>query len=165
MAIRIKELETLANQYTIDTFTYKDLSLDLGRTKIQSPGLQIPTPGTDIKASYDLEAISNSLTNIFNTAPGQRFLFPEFGVDLRRYLFLPITEGNGRIIGNAIYNAIKRFEPRVVPVRVDITAVPDENIYEIAVVVNFPILNTQNELGFILDLKKESFISLPVKYT
>jgi phage baseplate assembly protein W len=163
MAIQIKELETLADQYTIDRYVFKDLTLDLARTKIQAPGLQIPTPGTDIRASYDIEAISNSLTNLFNTAPGQRFLFPEYGLDLKRFLFSQITEANGRVIGNAIFNGIKRFETRVTPVQVTVTAVPDENIYEIDIVISFPIFRQEETIRFIFDLRRESFISVPVK--
>lgn len=163
MAIRIKDLEALADQYTIDRFVYKDLALDLSRTKIEAPGLQIPTPGTDIKASFDLEAIGNSLTNLFNTAPGQRFLFPEYGLDLRRFLFSPINTGNARAIGTAIFNAIKKFETRVTPTQVNVVAVPDENTYEISILIQLPVLKQQTEIKFIFDIRRESFISLPIK--
>jgi len=163
MAIQIKDLENLADQYTVDRYVFKDLSLDLSRTKIEAPGLQIPTPGTDVKASFDLEAIINSLQNLFNTAPGQRFLFPEYGLDLKRFLFSPITESNARIIGNAIFNGIRKFETRVSPVRVTVTAVPDENIYEIDIIISFPVFRQESTIQFIFDIRRESFISIPVK--
>lgn len=163
MAIKIKDLETLANQYTIERYVYKDLSLDLSYSKIEAPGLQIPTPGTDIKASFDLEAISNSLQNLFNTTPGQRFLFPEYGLNLKRFLFSPITVNNGKIIGNTIFNGIKKFEPRVSIQQINVVAVPDENLYEITIAVELPATKQISEINFIFDIKRESFISLPVK--
>jgi hypothetical protein len=163
MAIKIKDLETLANQYTIERYVYKDLSLDLSRTKIEAPGLQVPTPGTDIKANFDLEAISNSLQNLFNTSPGQRFLFPEYGLNLRRFLFSPITVNNGKIIGTTIYNGIKKYEPRVIPQEVNVIAVPDENLYEITIAVEVPATKQTSDINFIFDIKRESFISLPIK--
>lgn len=163
MAIRIKDLETLTEQYTTQRYVYKDLSLDLSRTKIKTPGLQIPAPGTDIKSSFDLEAIGNSLTNLFNTEKGQRFLFPEYGVNLKRFLFAPITTETGQQIGNTIYNAIKNYETRVIPKTVEVVADPDGNLYEITAIIEVPILNLTSELGFIFDTKKQSFISVPVK--
>lgn len=165
MAIKIKDLEQLASQYTPDrlTYVYKDLTLDLSRTKIEAPGLQLPTPGTDIKASFDLEAISNSLANLFNTSPGQRFLFPEYGLDLKRFLFSPINANNGKIIGTVIFNGIKKFETRVTPKLVDVVASPDENLYEITIAVELPVLKETTQLNFIFDFKRQSFISLPVK--
>lgn len=163
MAIKIKDLETLANQYTTQAYVYKDLSLDLARTKIEAPGLQIPTPSTDVKASFDLEAISNSLQNLFNTAPGQRFLFPGYGLNLRRFLFTPVTVNNGQVIGNIIYNGIKKFEPRVIPQQVNVFAIPDENLYEITIAIELPVIKQITQINFIFDIKRESFISLPVK--
>jgi phage baseplate assembly protein W len=163
MAVRIKDLETLAEQYTTKRYVYKDLALDIGRTKLQTVGLQIPTPGTDIRASFDLEAISNSLINLFNTEKGQRFLFPEYGTNLKRFLFSPITVETGQQIGNSILNAIKTYEPRVKPQTINVIADPDQNTYEISAVVEVPVFQITTELGFVFDLKKQSFISLPVK--
>jgi phage baseplate assembly protein W len=163
MAIKIKDLETLADQYTTDKYVYKDLSLDLAQTKIETPGLLLPTPSTDIKASFDLDAISNSLINLFSTAPGQRFLFPEYGLNLKRYLFSPVTINNARAIGNVIFNGIKTYEIRVEPLNVNVVAVPDENQYEITIVIKLPLINQITELNFVFDIRKETFISLPVK--
>ena len=86
MAIKIKNLQQIADNYRTQRYVYKDLSLDLTQTKIQSPGFNLPVPGSDIKADFDIGAIANSLTNLFNTLPGQRFLFPEYGLDLYQFL-------------------------------------------------------------------------------
>lgn len=165
MAIRIKDLEALADQYTTGGYVYKDLSLDLTKTKIEAPGLLLPTPSTDIKASFDLEAIINSLTNLFNTSRGQRFLFPEYGLNLNQFLFTPITVKNGQALGNIIFNSIRTYESRVQVKNVDVVAVPDEYIYEITIIINVPLINETTRVDFVFDTKRETFISLPVKNT
>lgn len=164
MAIKIKELETLAEQYTAGGYVYKDLSLDLSKTKIQTPGLQVPVPGIDIKASFDLEAISNSLLNLFNTVPGQRFLFPTYGLNLKRFLFSPVTQTNGQALGDIIYSGIRRFEPRVTVEKVLVKVIPDDSKYEISIAVTLPATKTSTQIGFLFDIKRESFVSLPVQY-
>jgi phage baseplate assembly protein W len=160
MAVKIKNLESIAKQYTTQQYVYKDLSLDLTQIKIESAGFQQSLPGADIKADFDLGAINNSLTNLFNTLPGQRFLFPEYGLDLYQFLFSPITEDNGDLIGNKIYQGILKYEPRVVPKRVKVVVDPDNSQYLITIMIEIPIISLTTETQFMLDIKKQSFISL-----
>jgi phage baseplate assembly protein W len=162
MAIRIKDLEALAEDYTSNRYVYKDLSLDISKTKIVAPGLLLPTPSTDIKASFDLEAISNSLTNLLNTSQGQRFLFPDYGINLRRFLFQPITVNNGQAIGNLIFDTIKKYETRVQVEKVDVIADPENNLYEVSVIINIPLVSRTSEITFVFDIKRQTLISLPV---
>ena len=162
MAIKIKELEKISKTYTEQTYVYKDLTLDLTTTKIDSPGITLPVPGSDIKASFDLAAINNSLANLFNTLPGQRFLFPEYGLDLHRFLFEPVTPENGELIGDAVYNAVTTYEPRVAVKNVNVGVDADNNQYYITVIIELPILNLVEDLDFVFNIKKQSFISLPL---
>lgn len=161
MAIKIKDLEQISKAYTVKQFSYKDLSLDLVQTKIDSPGFKLAVPGTDIKADFDLGAIKNSLQNLFNTRPGQRFLFPEYGLDLYQYLFQPITELNGNIIGSKIFTTINTFEPRVKAEQVNVILDPDNSQYIINIIVNIPLLNTETTIETRFDLRRQSFIVLP----
>jgi phage baseplate assembly protein W len=161
MAIKIQSLEQVANTYTESGYLYKDLALDLQQTSIVAPGFNIPVPGTDIKASFDLAAIKNSLLNLFNTIPGQRFLFPEYGLDLYQFLFSPITEFNGQLLGERIFEGIKIYESRVRPRQVRVQIDPDNNQYDVTVVIEVPLLKLTADLEFLLDVKKQSFIFLP----
>jgi len=161
MAIIIKDLEKVAKTYTENRFLYKDLFLDLSFTNIEAPGYPLPVPGTDIKADFDIGAIINSLNNLFNTSPGQRFLFPRYGLDLYKFLFEPITEFNAEILGQEIYDSIRIFEPRVNVRKVNIKLLPDENQYSVTIAIEIPALNLIAEPGFLLDIKKQSFIFLP----
>jgi len=160
MAIKIKNLEQIANEYASKQYVYKDLSLDLATTKISAPGFKLPTPRGDNTASFDLAAIGNSLTNLFNTLPGQRFLFPEYGLDFRQFLFSPITVENGELIGRKIYNGIKTYESRVNPLQIKVKANEDENQYNITIFLQIPVLNISTETDFILDIKKQQFIQI-----
>jgi phage baseplate assembly protein W len=158
MAIKIKSLENISKNYLERQYIFKDLSLDISQTKINAPGDVLPIPSTDIKASFDLAAIRNSLQNLFNTIPGQRFLFPDYGLDFYQWLFTPITESNGRALGNKIYSTINKYEPRVTVQSVDVNLDPDNNQYNIDIIINIPRLNQQTTINSILDIQKQSFI-------
>jgi phage baseplate assembly protein W len=162
MAIRIKQLEQVANTYTKKGYFYKDLFLDISRTKITSPGFNVPIPGEDIRASFDLGAINNSLTNLFNTLPGQRFLFPEYGLNLYQYLFEPITSFNARSIGERILQCITTYEPRINVLNVNVQMDVDNSQYKITIVFKIPILDETAQSDFLFDVKKQSLILIPV---
>jgi phage baseplate assembly protein W len=163
MAIKIQALENISKTYKDKTYVYKDLTLDLTTTKIDSPGVSLPVPGSDIKASFDLAAINNSLTNLFNTLPGQRFLFPEYGLNLYQFLFEPVTPENGELIGDAVFRAVTTFEPRITVKNINISVDADNNQYYVTAIIQLPILNLIEELDFVFNIKKQSFISLPVQ--
>ena len=158
MAIKIKALEQVAKEYTSNQYVYKDLFLDFAQTDIVSKGFKQQIQSSDIKADYDLGAIKNSLTNLFNTLPGQRFLFPEYGLDLNQFLFSPITIDNGDLIGNIIFNGIRTYEPRVTPRRVNVAADPDNNQYFITIIIDIPIFSSTTDVNYLLDVKKQSFV-------
>jgi phage baseplate assembly protein W len=161
MAIKIKNLEQVSKNYTDQQYLYKDLSLDISQTKIESPGFKLAIPGTDIRASFDLNAIKNSLQNLFNTKPGQRFLFPDYGLDLNQFLFQPITQANGNIIGNKVFTTINKYESRVKVRRVEVLLEPDNNQYTINILIDIPLLNIQTTIETNFDLRKQSFVILP----
>jgi phage baseplate assembly protein W len=120
---------------------YIDLKLDLNPNYVRKPRLQSFDNIIDLKASYDLEAIYNSIFNIFTTMPGQKILNPTFGLNLNQFLFTAITEDNATLIGELILQGIQRYEPRVVVRKVYVIPDPDENTYQIGLRLDVPTLN------------------------
>lgn len=112
---------------------YKDLPLDF-----------TPHPVTgDIRPITDETAIRRSIANIIKTPKGSRPFRPDYGTDIKRYLF-----GNSIFseyeINQKIYEAISRFEPRVTVISV--TTKLDNN--ELKVDTNFIIKNTGKTTTF-----------------
>ena len=161
MAIKLKTLETVAKTYKEQQYLYKDLSLDLSFAQQKPIGYSTSTTSNDIRSSFDYEAIKNSLQNLFNTLPGQRFLFPEYGLDLYQFLFLPISENIGRAIGEKILRSIQLYEPRVTVLNINVVAEPDTNEYKITIAVQLPALNAVTNFDGVLNTRTQSFILLP----
>ncbi len=158
MAIKLSNLDQISKQYTQKDYYFKDLHLDVSKSGTYSTVLQKKIEGNDVQVDYDESAIKNSLRNLFNTKPGQRFLFPRYGLDLYQYVFEPVSENIGRSIGEKIVQSIKNFEPRVQLRACNVIAKPDDNEYDITVVVEIPILNTTASINSTLDVKSQSFI-------
>lgn len=132
-------------------YTYVDLHLDIEESTVSARLANTRIRGKDILVDYDVDAIVNSLVNIFQTVPGERFLIPKFGANLRKYLFASVSEFVGRQIGNEIYNAIQLWEPRVTVDRIDVIARPDAQEYEVTIQITINALQERIKLLSVLD--------------
>ena len=158
MAIKLTNLEAVSKQTTIDkVFTYKDLRLDFRPDNRYDAVSNTTINKNDIAVSYDEQAIRNSLKNLFGTRPGQRFLFPLYGLDLYQFLFEPITGFNAEMIKDKIVMTIKDFEPRVRVVDCIIIPNEDENEYNITLIVEIIELRRSFPINANLEVKNQSF--------
>jgi phage baseplate assembly protein W len=160
VAIRIPNLQKIADSLIIGQYLYQDLHLDYEPGGVFNTFSELNVPNNDIRVDYNELAIKNSLRNLFNTLPGQRFLFPRFGLDLTKYLFQSISEDNGTRIAEDIITSIEKYERRVKVNRCNVVAFPDANKYEIDIIVEIPSLNTNFPIYTDFDIKKQSFIIL-----
>jgi phage baseplate assembly protein W len=122
---------------------FTDLKLDLKLNYTNDPRLKSGEIIKDIQVSYDLEAIKNSLFNLFTTIPGQKILNPVYGLNLFQFLFSGITDENARAMGEIILKGINKYEPRVDVVKISVAPDPDNNTYEIGLQLNVPSLNIE----------------------
>jgi phage baseplate assembly protein W len=158
VAIKIPNLNSIAEQYTLKNYLFKDLHLDFEKDYRFNSTKQQKVDTNDIQVDYDLKAIVNSLKNLFNTKPGQRFLFPKYGLDLNQFLFEPITNTNAQTIGERIVRSVDEFEPRVTVRNCNVVPFPDENEYRITLRMDFPAFNTQFTLDGTLNTTAQTFI-------
>lgn len=81
----------------------------------------IPNPNTgDLVLKKDTEAVKQSVINILLTAPGERPFNPDFGGNLKSYLFEPWSEVTKAAMENTIVNTLRNYEPRVRVDEIDI---------------------------------------------
>lgn len=146
--------------YKEQKYVYADLHLDLEQEpfEVAIGNRVIRGGGKDIKIAYDLNAIRNSILNLFNTIPGHRFLLPDYGCDLRQFLFEPISESTGYNIGRTIRENIEKWEPRVTLLNINIDAYPDRNEYVITMVLEIPFLQKNEKLNLKGLLNSQGFI-------
>jgi uncharacterized protein len=135
-SITIDNLKKTYNNST--SVTYTDLHLDV-------IGYPVNTP-RDILVDNDIDAIKNSISNLFNTIPGQKLLSPNYGLSLMQYLFEPVTTNTANIIGETILNGITRFEPRVVVDKIKVSGNSDDKQYTITLIIRVPLLSSRDSL-------------------
>lgn len=125
-------------------FLYKDVLFDIRLDYTTNPELFKEAEKVDLQPIYDSACILTSLRNIFTTSPGEKLLNPTFGLDLRDYLFETVSETRAFFIGQDIYEGLSIQEPRVQIESITVTAVIDEQTYEIDLNISIPTLDVNN---------------------
>lgn len=128
----------------VDDHVYKDIRFDLEKNYTRGTELDKKLEIKDLKPDYDLDAIKNSLFNLFTTLPGQKILNPVYGLNLVQFVFTNLSESNARLIGKVIFEGTELFEPRVSILNINVNVDYDQNQYTINMRINVPSLNLSN---------------------
>lgn len=121
-------------------YTYRDLHLDLEIFKNIGNGFNV-VDSNDVRTDYDIQAIRNSIHNIFTTRPGEKILSPSFGCSLETFLFEPVSNFRANIIGNHILTNLEKYERRINVTKVFVYPNFDLQQYEVSVNYEIPSKN------------------------
>ena len=94
---------------------FRDVSMDPRDVPAKAAGDE---PGYAVGRLVDVQAVKNSLRQIFTWQPGERVINPEFGCRLRLLLYEGILERNVEAIVAEIQHCVTKWEPRVAISRV-----------------------------------------------
>jgi phage baseplate assembly protein W len=152
---QVNTQQTKVSEDTYDGITYTDLHLDLQMAVATGTSTR---KGffNDIRVDFDEEAIRNSVYNCIYTKPGEKVLSPNFGMDLERFLFDPVSKSRGEYIGRYILSTLNSMEPRIVVQEVNVTVDPDKNTYGILVIYEIPSLKKKTSTDILLQSKFNS---------
>lgn len=103
-------------------------------------GLPFNAPAV-FKSTYTTkDAIKYNLLNYFLTNKTERYLNPNFGGNLRAFIFQQITNGNIEGLKSDIQSQLKTYFPNVNVDSLNIDFITDENQISVALIYN--IINT-----------------------
>lgn len=92
----------------------------------------------DVVAIKNETAIARSIRNLVLTYPGERFFNPSLGSDINRSLFENIDDMMISVIKDEISSTIRRYEPRVQLISVNVAS--DFDSQELNVTVVYQII-------------------------
>ena len=124
-----------------ENYLYKDLFLDINNRVSYNNQLNRKEELRDVLGLFDIEAVKNSIANALLTSPGEKILNPRFGVDLRQYVFDPVSEFTTHSIRSRINSHLPRWEPRISLENVFVGADEEQQEYNITLQINVPSLD------------------------
>ena len=116
-------------------------------------GLDLPIRRGDGKDGYfastttTIEAIKNNIKNLLLTQKGERLMYPNFGMGLRRFLFEPFRDEINLAIQDEIIESFKYWLPFVIIRDILIKMSADENT--MSVNIDFSITQDPTALNSI----------------
>jgi len=113
-----------------ESLLYSDIGLDF----------KISENTKDLTPAFDDKAIRNSVHNILNTKPSENFLVPDFGLNAEKYLFDPVSQFTGELLGDDIVRSITKYEPRVRVENVRVGVNIDLQQYEVEITLYIPTI-------------------------
>jgi phage baseplate assembly protein W len=112
-------------------------------------GVSLPFSGQGVfNSTYQTkDALKANLINFFLTETGERFLNPTLGTKLRALLFDSLTEEKVKQIDFIIKEDLKLNFPKVEPVEITTTGIPDRNTVQFYLKYKVSETNIEDELA------------------
>ena len=85
------------------TLSFKDINITFKKHPVTN----------DLVVSRDASAIKQAIVNLLLTNKGEKLFNPEYGSDIRSYLFEPLDYGTAAQIQRNIAYSVNKHEPRV----------------------------------------------------
>jgi phage baseplate assembly protein W len=107
--------------------------------------------GETVRLVAGEDEIKESLEVLFSTAIRERLGFPDYGCDLRRFMFEEINHGLIIELEKAIYNAIYDYEPRIDVQKIEI-AESEENAHILLINIDYLIKELNSTQSMVYEL-------------
>lgn len=100
----------------------------------------------NIDTNVDIDAISNSLHNIFTWIPGERILSPTFGSTLYNYIYSGMVHDNINEIKTEIRKIISIWEKRISVISVeDVSDIINSEENTVLINITYSIIGLENK--------------------
>ena len=103
------------------TLSFKDININFKKH---------PVTG-DLVVSKDASAIKQAIVNLLLTNKGERPFNPDYGSNIRSYLFEPLDYGTAAQIELSITSTLAKFDPRINVRSIDIYPNYDNNSFDV----------------------------------
>jgi phage baseplate assembly protein W len=120
--------------------------LDLQKNIAIGVSLPFNGPGVFNSTYTTKDQIKSNLVNLLLTDIGERVMNPNFGCNLKRFLFENINDINSENIKNAVLESITYYIPEITITSIILTPNPDYNLIDLTVRYLLNISQTSDQI-------------------
>jgi len=120
--------------------------LDLQKNIAIGVSLPFNGPGVFNKTYTTKDQIKSNLINLLLTDVGERVMNPNFGCNLRRFLFEGITSDNMEEVATSLGSSISTFIPEINVTNIEIIPTTDSNTIDINIDYYLKISQTPDKV-------------------
>ena len=103
------------------TLSFKDINITFKKHPVTN----------DLVVSRDASAIKQAIVNLLLTNKGERPFKPDYGSDIRSYLFEPLDYGTAAQVEMSITGTLAEFEPRINVLSIETYPNYDNNSFDV----------------------------------
>jgi len=103
------------------TLSFKDININFKKHPVTD----------DLVVSRDASAIKQAIVNLLLTNKGERPFNPDYGSDIRSYLFEPLDYGTAAQVEMSITGTLSEFEPRINVLSIETYPNYDNNSFDV----------------------------------
>jgi len=120
--------------------------LDLQKNIAIGVSLPFNGPGVFNSTYSTKEQTKSNLVNLLLTGIGERVINPNFGTELRKFLFEGITDNNIELLKASLLNSIAIYVPGITVTSIDVAPNVDYNLIDLSVNYLLDISQTPDEV-------------------
>jgi len=120
--------------------------LDLQKNIAIGVSLPFNGPGVFNSTYSTKEQTKSNLVNLLLTSAGERIMNPNFGTEIRNFLFEGINEDNIGLLKTSLLNSIAIYIPGITVTSIDVASNPDYNLINLSVNYLLDISQTPDEV-------------------
>jgi phage baseplate assembly protein W len=120
--------------------------LDLQKNIAIGVSLPFNGPGVFNKTYTTKDQIKSNLVNLLLTDVGERVMNPNFGCELKRFIFEGITDSNIESLIISLENSISIFVPEITVTNIEVIPTSDNNLINLTVDYYFNISQTPDQI-------------------
>jgi phage baseplate assembly protein W len=120
--------------------------LDLQKNIAIGVSLPFNGPGVFNSTYTTKDQTKSNLVNLLLTNVGERIMNPNFGTELRRFLFEGITDSNLELLKNSLLNSIAIYIPDITVTDISVISDTDHNLINLNVNYVLNISQTPDEV-------------------
>ena len=103
------------------TLSFKDINITFKKHPVTN----------DLVVSKDASAIKQAISNLLLTNKGEKPFNPDYGSNIRSYLFEPLDYGTAAQVRLAVESCISDFEPRISILSLDVNPDFENNSFNV----------------------------------
>jgi phage baseplate assembly protein W len=120
--------------------------LDLQKNIAIGVSLPFNAPGVFYSTYTTKDQIKSNLVNLLLTNVGERVMNPNFGCELKRFVFEGISENNISDLKISINNSISLYIPEITVSSIDVISNKDNNLIDVTVSYVLNISNNADQV-------------------
>ena len=107
------------------------------------------------RSANNIQLIEGNIIQILGTRKGERVMLPEFGTNIHKFIHEPLDHITCALIRVEIFDAIKRWEPRVILDKTNSNIIPYSEEFRVQANLRYMLKTYNQNRNLVLEINRK----------